>query len=90
MCRSIVPLFNFAPPVTEQEVRAAALQFVRKVSGYRKPSASNEEAFERAVTEIAEATARMMDALVTTAPPRDREEEKQKARARWAAREAAR
>ncbi len=86
MCRSIVPLFNFEPPATDDEVRAAALQFVRKVSGYRKPSAANAEAFERAVEEVAAATGRLVDALVTTAPPRDREAELQKRREKWAAR----
>jgi hypothetical protein len=90
MCRNIRPLFNFDPPVTEDEVRAASLQFVRKISGFTKPSKANEEAFERAVGEVAAAARRLMDTLVTTAPARDREIEAQKARARAAERYAAR
>jgi hypothetical protein len=72
MCRSIKPLFNFAPPATEDEVRAAALQFVRKIAGTRAPSKQNTEAFERAVEEIFGSSKRLLDGLVTTAPPRDR------------------
>lgn len=90
MCRSILTLFNFEPPATEDEVRAAALQFVRKISGFRAPSQANQAAFDAAVDEIATATMRMLDSLVTTAPTRDREEEKAKARARWQARQARR
>lgn len=86
MCRNIRPLNNFAPPATTDEVRAAALQYVRKVSGTTKPSAANQEAFDRAVEEVAEVTARLLDALVTTAPPKDREAEAAKARARAAER----
>ena len=82
MCRNIRPLHNFAPPATHEEVRAAALQYVRKVSGTSKPSRANEAAFLRAVNEVAAATARLLDALVTSAPPRDREAEAAKARAR--------
>jgi hypothetical protein len=86
MCRNIRPLNNFAPPATTDEVRAAALQYVRKVSGTTKPSAANQEAFDRAVEEVAEVTARLLGALVTTAPPKDREVEAAKARARAAER----
>lgn len=86
MCRNIRPLNNFAPPATTDEVRAAALQYVRKVSGTTKPSAANQAAFDRAVEEVAEVTARLLDALVTTAPPKDREAEAAKARARAAER----
>jgi hypothetical protein len=82
MCRNIKPLFNFAPPATDDEVRAAALQFVRKVSGYTKPSKSNEAAFELAVDRIAAAARELLDGLVTEAAPRDREVEVAKARAR--------
>ena len=89
MCRNIRPLHNFAPPATEDEVRDAALQFVRKVSGFTKPSAANAEAFERAVETIAATTMEMLDAYVTAAPPKDRETEAAKARARSAARYAA-
>jgi len=89
MCRNIRPLHNFAPPATEEEVRDAALQFVRKVSGFAKPSQANAEAFERAVETIAEATMRMLDDYVTAAPPKDREVEAAKARARSADRYAA-
>ena len=77
-------LFNFAPPVTDDEVRAAALQYVRKVSGFAKPSKSNEAAFAQAVDEIASVTARLLAGLQTTSPPRNREEEAAKARARSA------
>lgn len=86
MCRNIRPLHNFAPPATREEVRAAALQYVRKVSGAGKPSRANEAAFLRAVDEIAAATAHLLDALVTSAPPRNREVEAAKARARAAQR----
>lgn len=86
MCRNIRPLFNFEPPATEDEVRASALQFVRKVSGYTKPSQTNEEAFDRAVDEVTEVVHRLLDALVTNAAPKDREEEAAKARARAAKR----
>jgi len=82
MCRNIHTLFNFEPPATEDEVRGAALQYVRKVSGYTKPSRANEAAFERAVDEVADATARLLDELVTNAPPRDREVEAQRKRER--------
>ena len=86
MCRNIRPLFNFEPPVTEDEVRAASLQFVRKISGFTKPSKANEDAFSRGVEEVAAAARRLMDSLVTTAPARDREVEAAKARARAAER----
>ncbi|MFO1046640.1 MAG: DUF2277 domain-containing protein [Geminicoccaceae bacterium] len=89
MCRNIKPLFNFAPPATEAEVRAAALQFVRKISGFNKPSAANEEAFCRAVDEVAAAAERLMGALVTTAQAKDREVEAHKARQRGRVRFAA-
>ncbi|HEX7040220.1 MAG TPA: DUF2277 domain-containing protein [Trueperaceae bacterium] len=84
MCRSIKPLFNFDPPATDEEVRAAALQYVRKVSGFQKPSRANEAAFAAAVEEVAAATRRLVDALETNAPPKDREVEAAKARARSA------
>ncbi len=86
MCRNIKPLFNFAPVVTDDEVRAASLQFVRKISGFNKPSLANQPAFDRAVDEVALAARRLMDGLTTTAPPRDRETEASKARARAAQR----
>lgn len=86
MCRNIRPLFNFDPRVTDEEVRAASLQFVRKISGFTKPSKVNEEPFDRAVDEVAAAARRLMDALVTNAPPRDRAVEAEKARARSAER----
>jgi hypothetical protein len=82
MCRNIRTLHNFEPPATEGEVQAAALQYVRKVSGSAKPSRANEQAFARAVAEVADATQRLLDALVTAAPPRDREREAARARAR--------
>jgi len=82
MCRNIKTLHNFEPPATEHEVRDAALQYVRKVSGSSKPSKANEEAFDHAVDEVAAATRRLLEALVTAAPPRDREQEAAKARAR--------
>jgi hypothetical protein len=82
MCRSIRTLFNFDPPATEDEIRAASLQFVRKLSGYNKPSQANAAAFERAVDEVADAARRLLTSLETTAVPRDREVEAEKARAR--------
>jgi hypothetical protein len=89
MCRNIHPLFNFAPPATDDEVRDAALQYVRKISGFSKPSQANEQAFARAVDEVAEATRRLVDGLVTSAAPKDREVEAERARARAAKRYAA-
>ena len=86
MCRNIKILHNFEPPATEDEIRASALQYVRKISGTNKPSRANEEAFARAVDEVAFTTARLLDALVTTSPPRDREVEAARARARSAER----
>jgi hypothetical protein len=86
MCRNIRILFNFSPPTTDDEVRAAAEQYVRKVSGMTKPSKANEAVFDRAVDEVATVTARLLGELVTTAPPRDREVEAEKRRARSAAR----
>jgi len=82
MCRNIRPLFNFEPPVTEAEVRNAALQFVRKISGATKPSKANEAAFEAAVTEVTASCQRLLASMVTTAPPKDREVEALKARER--------
>jgi hypothetical protein len=82
MCRNIRPLFNFEPPATEAEIRASALQFVRKVSGFAKPSQANAEAFERAVDEVAEAARKLILSLHSAAPPRARETEAQKARER--------
>lgn len=82
MCRNIRPLFNFDPPVNAEEVRAASLQFVRKISGFHKPSKANEVAFETAVDEIARVSARLIRSLETSAPPRNREEEAAKAKAR--------
>jgi hypothetical protein len=82
MCRNIRVLHNFDPPATSDEVTAAALQYVRKVSGTTKPSQANQEAFDRAVREVAHATQHLLDALVTTAPPKDREVEAAKARER--------
>jgi hypothetical protein len=79
MCRNIRTLYNFEPPATEEEVRSAAVQYVRKVSGFTKPSKANEEAFERAVEEVVAASSRLLDSLVTSAPPRDREVEAAKA-----------
>ena len=89
MCRNIRPLHNFAPPATEEEVRAAALQYVRKISGFTKPSRANEEAFERAVEAVAAASAELLGQLSTSAPPKDREVEAAKAKARAAQRYAA-
>jgi hypothetical protein len=86
MCRNIRTLFNFEPPVTEDEVRAASLQFVRKISGFNKPSKANEAAFNAAIEEVAEASTRLLRSLETTAPPRNRQEEAAKARARAAER----
>jgi hypothetical protein len=86
MCRNIRPLFNFDPPTTPEEVRAAALQFVRKISGFTKPSKANDVAFARAVDEIAEVSRKLLNSLETVAPPRTREEEIAKARARAAKR----
>ncbi len=82
MCRNIKLLFNFAPPVTSDEIRSASLQFVRKISGFNKPSLANEAAFQAAVDEIAAASSRLLDSLKTNAPPRNRIEEAEKARAR--------
>jgi hypothetical protein len=82
MCRNIKPLFNFDPPVTDEEIRAASLQFVRKISGFNKPSKANETAFITAINEIAAASARLLASLETNAPARDREEEAAKARLR--------
>ena len=89
MCRNIRPLHNFAPPASQDEVRDAALQYVRKISGTTKPSKANAEAFDRAVDAITEATARLLDELVTTAPPKDREVEAAKRQARYKRRIAA-
>jgi hypothetical protein len=86
MCRNIKTLFNFDPPVTEDEVRAASLQFVRKISGFTKPSKTNEAAFLKAIDEVAEVSSRLLHALQTTAPPRNREDEAAKAKARAAER----
>ena len=86
MCRNIRTLYNFDPPVTDDEIRAASLQFVRKLTGFNRPSHANEAAFERAVDETADVARRLLDSLVTSAPPRDREVEAEKARARSLAR----
>jgi hypothetical protein len=86
MCRNIRPLANFEPPVTSEEIQAAALQYVRKISGTTRPSRANADAFDRAVAEVAAASGRLLEALVTTAPPKDREVEAAKARQRSAAR----
>jgi hypothetical protein len=82
MCRNIHTLFNFEPPATEDEIRGAALQYVRKISGFTKPSQANEAAFERAVDAVADASARLLSELVTTAAPKDREREAARARER--------
>jgi hypothetical protein len=82
MCRNIKPLFNFDPPATDAEVRAASLQFVRKLSGYNKPSKVNEQAFDQAVEDIAAAARKLLGSMVTTAQPRDRDVEAERARAR--------
>jgi hypothetical protein len=89
MCRNIRTLYNFEPPATDDEVRAAALQYVRKISGFTKPSQANAEAFERAVDAVAAVSAQLLDELVTAAPPKDREAEAAKRRARAAERYAA-
>jgi hypothetical protein len=89
MCRNIRTLHNFEPPATDDEIRASSLQYVRKVSGFTKPSQANTEAFERAVDDVAQVTARLLGELVTNAPPKDRETEAAKAKARSAARYAA-
>jgi hypothetical protein len=86
MCRNIRTLFNFAPPATDDEIRAAALQFVRKLSGYTRPAKHNEEAFNRAIDEVAVAASRLLTSLETTSPPRDRDVEAEKAKARSRAR----
>jgi hypothetical protein len=86
VCRNIKTLFNFEPPVTDEEIRAASLQFVRKVSGFNKPSKTNEAAFMAAIDEVAAASGRLLRSLQTSAPPRNREEEAAKARARAAER----
>ena len=86
MCRSIKTLFNFEPPATEEEIRAAALQFVRKISGYHKPSHANEAAFDRAVEQVAAAARKLLESLETSAEPRDREAEAARAKARAAER----
>jgi hypothetical protein len=89
MCRNIRTLYNFEPPATREEVHDAALQYVRKISGFTKPSQANEAAFERAVEAVSTASARLLDELVTTAPPKNREEEAAKKRMRWEQRAAA-
>ena len=86
MCRNIKNLFNFDPPVTEDEVRAASLQFVRKISGFNQPSKANEEAFQAAIDEVAGISSRLLRSLETNAPPKNREEEAAKAKARAAER----
>lgn len=86
MCRNIKTLFNFDPPVTDDEVRAASLQFVRKISGFNKPSKSNEPAFQAAINEVSEISMRLLRSLETAAPPKNREEEAAKAKARAAER----
>ncbi|MFI5197404.1 MAG: DUF2277 domain-containing protein [Thermoanaerobaculia bacterium] len=86
MCRNIKTLFNFEPPATEEEIRASSLQFVRKLSGFTRPSKANEAAFDRAVDQVAEAARTLISSLITTADPRDREIEAGRARARAAAR----
>ena len=89
MCRNIRTLYNFEPPATDEEVRSAALQYVRKISGFTKPSAANQEAFDRAVERIAHVSQHLLEELVTNAPPKDREVEAAKAKARAAERYAA-
>jgi hypothetical protein len=86
VCRNIRTLYNFEPPATDEEIRASALQYVRKISGFPKPSTANEAAFERAVDEVADATTSLLDSMVTKAAPKDREVEAAKARARAAKR----
>jgi hypothetical protein len=88
MCRNIHTLYNFEPEATDEEIRNAALQYVRKISGFTKPSQANAEAFERAVDDVAAVTSRLLGNLVTTAPPKDREVEAAKKRARWLERQA--
>lgn len=82
MCRNIKPLYNFEPPTTEDEIRAAAIQFVRKISGFQKPASVNETAFEIAVAEITASSQKLLDSLVTNAPPKNREVEREKSRER--------
>jgi hypothetical protein len=89
MCRNIHTLYNFDPPATRDEVRDAALQYVRKISGFTKPSQANADAFERAVDEVAATSSRLLGALVTNAPPKDRDAEAAKKRARWEQRQVA-
>jgi hypothetical protein len=89
MCRNIRTLYNFEPPATEEEVRGAAVQYVRKITGFNQPSQANAEAFERAIDDVAAVTARLLSELVTTAPPKDREVEAAKRRARYEQRFAA-
>jgi hypothetical protein len=84
MCRNIKPLFNFDPPVTEDEIRAASLQFVRKISGFTKPSQANQPAFDAAIDDIAGISTRLLRSLATTAPPKNRDEEAAKAKTRSA------
>jgi hypothetical protein len=86
MCRNIKTLFNFEPPATDEEIRASALQFVRKLSGFNKPSKANEAAFNRAIDEVSDVARRLIDSLETTAEPRDRETEAERAKARAAVR----
>ena len=88
MCRNIHTLYNFEPIATDEEIRAAALQYVRKISGFTKPSQANAEAFERAVEDVAAVSARLLGELVTSSPPRDRETEAAKKRQRWLERQA--
>lgn len=88
MCRNIHTLYNFDPAATDEDVRAAALQYVRKISGFTKPSRANEEAFQRAVDAVADASRELLDELVTSAPPKSREVEAAKKRARWVERQA--
>lgn len=83
MCRNIRQLFNFEPPATEDEIRAAAIQYVRKVSGTRKPTQANDAIFAQAIEEVADATRRLIDNLVTSSPPKNREDEMRKGRERW-------
>jgi hypothetical protein len=89
MCRNIQTLYNFEPPASEEDVHAAALQYVRKISGFTKPSQANTEAFDRAVHAVADASKRLLDELVTSAPARDREAQVARARARWTERQTA-
>jgi hypothetical protein len=89
MCRNIQTLYNFEPSATDEDVEAAALQYVRKISGFTRPSKANEEAFHRAVHAVADASSRLLAELVTTAPPRDREADIARRRARWAERQPA-